>query len=113
MRDGLRRISNALNRAHTSHDHGLPVQSGRTSTFWQVQHRHAQQQVKHDESSADEQNGKHYIQTIRAITAIFANERARFPPDWEQEDVLEPNTPSWTQSIQITKTKSRQSQLLY
>lgn len=55
----------------TSHDHRLPVQFGCTFTFRQLQHRHAQQQVKPHESSANKQKGKH-IQKNRAITALNA-----------------------------------------
>jgi len=69
MRNCLRTINaRPKTETRTSHDHRIPVQFGCTFTFWESQHRHAEQQVKADESSANKQDGKH-VRKNRAGTS--------------------------------------------
>lgn len=106
MQNCLRTITKRpKTETRTSHDHRLPVQFGCTFTFWQLQHRHAQKQVKPHESSANKKNGKH-IQKNKAITAIIACEIARFPLDWNRK------TCCWSQSRPLAHSNNNTTVLM-
>jgi len=92
MRNCLRTINaRPKTETRTSHDHRIPVQFGCTFTFWESQHRHAEQQVKADESSANKQDGKHVRKNRAGTSYSWLWKRARFALVWTGRRVAEAN----------------------